>query len=102
MENQKFCTVWSLTVPKSNRKIVETEIKLTPVMHIIHDHTLSFFGTGTSIKSDWAKLVYGSKPPLSVKWTSRAIVFHMKNWIKSFVKKGQGCYDNALSWNIGI
>jgi hypothetical protein len=99
MENKQYCTVWSWTVPKSNRR---NRDKIDTHNAHIHDHTLSFFGTGTSIKSCWAKLVYGSKPPLSVKWTSRAIVFHMKNWIKSFVKKGQGCYDNAWSWNIGI
>lgn len=32
----------------------------TPNSHI-HDHSLSLIGTGTSVKSGWAKLVYSVK-----------------------------------------
>ena len=37
--------------PKSNRKIVERGQIHTPSIHI-HDHPLSWLGTGTSIKNN--------------------------------------------------
>jgi cell division protein FtsB len=51
MKSKKYRTVG--TVPKSNRKIIETEVK-----SIIQTHTYTFwYGTGTSIKSGRVKLV---------------------------------------------
>ena len=47
MKNKKYHTVE--TVSKSKIKIVETDQIDTPYTQI-HDHSLSWFGTGTSIK----------------------------------------------------
>ena len=44
------------TVPESNTKIVERGTIDTPNTQIV-DHSLSWFGTGTSIKSGGVKLV---------------------------------------------
>jgi hypothetical protein len=45
------------TVPISNSGIVETEIQSMTITHYIHDYSLSWLGTGTSVKSGWFKLV---------------------------------------------
>ena len=50
MKNKKYHTVG--TVPKSNGKIVESGKIDT------HDRSLSWFGSGTSIKSGRVKLVF--------------------------------------------
>jgi len=61
MKKQKYHTV--RTVPKSNRKIVESGKIDTPN---IHDRSLSWLGTCTSIKSGGIKLVsWGQTSPLS-------------------------------------
>ena len=52
---KKYHTVGA--IPKSNIKIVERRKVDTPNTHI-HDSSLSWFGTGTSIKSGGAKLVF--------------------------------------------
>ena len=51
--NKKYHTV--RTVPKSNGNIVEIEAKSTPLTPV-HDHSLSWIGSDTSIKSGGAKL----------------------------------------------
>jgi hypothetical protein len=53
MKNKKYHTVG--TVPKSNGKIVESGKIDT---HNTHDRSLSWFGSGTSIKSGRVKLVF--------------------------------------------
>ena len=53
MKNKKYCTV--VTVLKCNRKIVGRGTIDTPNIQI-HDFSLSWLGTGTSIKSGWVKL----------------------------------------------
>ena len=65
MNNNKYHTV--RTVPKSNRKIVESDEIGTPNTHI-HDRSLSLFCTSTSIKKScrlckfyWPKLAHGLK-----------------------------------------
>ena len=61
MKNQKYHTV--RTVPKSNRKIVESGKIDTSN---IHDHSLSWLGTATSMKSGGIKLVsWDQTSPLS-------------------------------------
>jgi hypothetical protein len=50
----------NLTIPKSNRKIVETVaqwIPWIPPNMQIHDYSLFWLGTSHSIKSDGVKLV---------------------------------------------
>ena len=47
MKKQSYHIVW--TVPKSNRIIAETD-KIYPTNTHIHDHSLSWVGTGISIK----------------------------------------------------
>jgi hypothetical protein len=55
------------TVPKSNRKIVETEERsMLPYAHI-HDRSLSWLDTGTSTKSGRVKLVVWAQTSLLVK-----------------------------------
>jgi hypothetical protein len=54
MKNTKYGTVG--TVPKSNRKITETDKIYTPSTHI-HSNSLSLLGTGTRIKRGGAILV---------------------------------------------
>jgi hypothetical protein len=54
MKNEKYHTV--RTVSKSNRKIVERGKIDIP-------NTLSWLGTGTTMKGDRVKLVYEPKPP---------------------------------------
>jgi len=51
-KNKKNTTVG--TIPKFNRKIVERG-KIDTSRTQIHDHSLSWLGTGTSIKSDGVK-----------------------------------------------
>jgi hypothetical protein len=46
MTNKKYLI--GKIVPKSNRKMVETEIKMIPPA-LIHGRRLSWLGTGTSI-----------------------------------------------------
>jgi hypothetical protein len=53
MKNRKYYTV--RTVPKSNRKIVE-RVEIDISNRQIHDRSLSWLGTGTSIKSGGVKL----------------------------------------------
>jgi hypothetical protein len=53
MKNEYYNVV---IVPKSIRKIVETDPKSILLTHI-HDRSLSWIGTGTSIKSGGVKLV---------------------------------------------
>ena len=48
MKNKKYRTVG--TIPKSNIKIVERGT-LSTLNKQVHDHSLSWLGTGTSIKS---------------------------------------------------
>jgi len=73
MENKKYHTVG--IVPKSNIKIIERGKIDTPNTKI-HDRSLSWLGTGTSIKSGGVKLVLWTQTsPLSAMiWSS---VFHM-------------------------
>jgi len=52
MKNKKYHT--EVTVPKCNRKIVEIGQIVVPNTHI-DDHSLSWLGTGTSIKSGRVK-----------------------------------------------
>jgi len=54
MKNKKYHTVG--TIPKSNIKIVERGKIDTPNTQI-QDRSISYHGTGTSIKSGGAKLV---------------------------------------------
>ena len=54
MKNKKYNTAG--TVPKSNIKIVERDTVDTPNTQI-HNRSLSWLGTGTSIKSGGAKIV---------------------------------------------
>ena len=54
MKNQKYHTVG--TVLNSNRKIVDRD-KIETTNTQIHDGTLFWLGTGTSIKSGGVKLV---------------------------------------------
>jgi hypothetical protein len=61
IKNQKYHTV--RTVPKSNRKIVESG-KIDTLN--IHDRSLYWLGTGTSIKSGGIKLIsWDQTSPLS-------------------------------------
>ena len=53
MKNKNYHTV--RTVPKSKRRIVERDQIYTPNTQI-HDHSIPWLGTGTSIKSDIIKL----------------------------------------------
>ena len=64
MKNKKYHTFGTLpkyhtfgTLLKSNRKLVETEAKSTPVAHNIYDHSLSWLETCTSMKSGGAILI---------------------------------------------
>ena len=61
-------------VPKSIRKIVETDPKSILLTHI-HDRSLSWIGTGTSIKSGGVKLVL---------WTQTSILSDIKRSCKCF------------------
>ena len=54
MKNKKYCTVG--TVPKADRKIVDRGKINIPNTHM-HVCSLSYLGTGTSIKSGGANLV---------------------------------------------
>jgi len=54
MKDKKYHTY--VTVPKSNRKIVERGKLDTPDTKI-HDHSLSWLDTGTSIERGGVKLV---------------------------------------------
>ena len=54
MKNKKYHTV--RTIQKSNLKIVERG-KNDPPNKQIHDRSISWLGTGTSIKSGGVKLV---------------------------------------------
>ena len=64
MENIKIPNVGK--VPKSNRKIIERGKNDTPNTQI-HDHSLSWLGTGTPKKRGWVNKFYGFKPPVLVK-----------------------------------
>ena len=69
MKNKKYQTV--RTVPKSNRKIVETEALLIPPTDV-HDHPLSWLGTDTSIKSGGVKLaLWDQKKRISINQSVR-------------------------------
>ena len=71
------------TVPKSNRKIVQTEAKYIPMAHIyiyMWPLTSAWLCKVSSIKSDTFKLSYVPKTCLLVKWCCYAIVFH--TWVK--------------------
>jgi hypothetical protein len=54
MKNKKYQSVW--TVHKSNRKFIERGKIDSPNTHV-HDHSLSWLGTGTWIKSGRVKIV---------------------------------------------
>ena len=55
-------------VPKSDRKLVETEAKLIPLRHTYMTIlSLSWFGTDTSIKSGEVKLVLWTKTTISIR-----------------------------------
>ena len=41
------------TVPKSNGTTVGTGAKYIPIIHIIHDRSLSWIGSETSIEQVW-------------------------------------------------
>ena len=64
MKNKNYHTVG--TFQKSNRKIVE-RAKIETFYKQIHDWSLSWLGTDTSVKSDRVKLVVWPKLPLLVK-----------------------------------
>ena len=53
------------TFSKSNKKIVETETKSISLTHKYMIALLSWFGTGTSIKSGGVKLVLWAKLPIT-------------------------------------
>jgi hypothetical protein len=55
------------TVEKSNRKIVEIGKIDTPSTQI-HDRSLYWHGTRTSIKSGMVKQIHWPRPPLFMKW----------------------------------
>ena len=61
--NKKSPTVG--TVPNSSRKIVERGKTDTPNTHI-HDRSLSWLGTFSSIKVAGISWLYGHKPPILV------------------------------------
>ena len=76
-EKQKYHTV--VTVPKSNIKIVEM-CKIDTPKHTRIWPLTSWLGTGTWIKHVGELiLLYGPKPPLSVKWCGHANAFHLWN-----------------------
>jgi len=57
MKNKKYDTI--KIVLKSNTKIIETEAKSIPLIHIyiIHERSVSWLGTGSSIKANSVKLI---------------------------------------------
>ena len=77
MENNKYHTVG--TFPKSSRKTVESGQIYTPNTQI-HDHPLSWFGTGTSIKSGVVKLVL---------WTRTSSLREMRRSCTCFQQVGK-------------
>jgi hypothetical protein len=50
-----------VTIPNFNRTIAEIEAKSTHLIENIHDRSLSWLGTGTSITSGGIKLVLWSQ-----------------------------------------
>ena len=68
-------------VPKSNRKIAETETKQIPLRYAyIHDSSFNWLCTDTSIKSGGVKIV--KSPVRGIESTNTCIIFiHQREFI---------------------
>ena len=92
------------SVSKYNRKIAETKTKSIPLTHTCtHDHSLSWFHTGTSIQSGGAKLV------LSMIWSCKWFLLHVSKMPPLAYKKARGhsfacirLYDDTIYTVCGI